>query len=88
MAHYCSTGPEIWSQTDGQITHFVVGLGTSGTLMGSGKYFREMNPAVQIIAGQPDDGFHGLEGLKHMPTALKPEIFDFSFADRTVEVST
>jgi cysteine synthase B len=88
LAHYHSTGPEIWSQTDGQVTHFIAGLGTSGTLTGVGKYLREMNPDVQIIAIQPDDAFHGLEGLKHMATAIKPGIYDFHFADRTIEVST
>jgi cysteine synthase B len=88
LAHYHSTGPEIWSQIDGQVTHFVAGLGTSGTLTGVGKYLREMNPDVQIIAIQPDDAFHGLEGLKHMATAIKPGIYDDHFADRTVEIST
>jgi cysteine synthase B len=88
VAHYHSTGPEIWSQTDGQVTHFIAGLGTSGTLTGVGKYLREMNPDVQIIAIQPDDAFHGLEGLKHMATAIKPGIYDVHFADRTIEVST
>lgn len=88
QAHYRSTGPEVWRQTDGQLTHFIAGLGTSGTMTGVGKYLREMNPDVQIIAMQPDDGFHGLEGLKHMPTAIKPGIYDVDFADRTVEVST
>ena len=88
LAHYHSTGPEIWSQTDGQVTHFLAGLGTSGTMTGAGKYLREMNPAVQIIAIQPDDAFHGLEGLKHMKTAIKPGIYDVHFADRTLEVST
>jgi cysteine synthase B len=88
LAHYHSTGPEIWSQTDGQVTHFLAGLGTSGTMTGAGKYLREMNPAVQIIAIQPDDAFHGLEGLKHMETAIKPGIYDVHFADRMLEVST
>ena len=88
QAHYETTGPEIWSQTNGQVTHFVAGLGTSGTMTGVGKYLREMNPSVQIIAGQPDAAFHGLEGLKHMQSALKPGIYDVNFADRTVEVST
>jgi cysteine synthase B len=88
QAHYNSTGPEIWTQTGGEVTHFIAGLGTSGTLMGVGRYLREQSPAVQLIAVQPDDGFHGLEGLKHMPTAIKPGIFDLSFADRTLEVST
>jgi len=88
QAHYHSTGPEIWSQTDGQVTHFIAGLGTSGTLTGAGKYLRGMNPDVQIIAIQPDDAFHGLEGLKHMKTAIKPGIYDARLADRTVEVAT
>lgn len=88
QAHYHSTGPEIWAQTHGQVTHFVAGLGTSGTMTGVGKFLREVNPAVQIIAGQPDDAFHGLEGLKHMKTAIKPGIYDVNFADRTIEVST
>lgn len=88
LAHYGSTGPEIWAQTNGRVTHFIAGLGTSGTMTGVGKYLREMNPTVQIIAGQPDDAFHGLEGLKHMQTAIKPGIYAVGFADRTVEVST
>jgi len=88
LAHYGSTGPEIWAQTDGQVTHFIAGLGTSGTLTGVGKYLREMNSRAQIIALQPDAAFHGLEGLKHMKTAIKPGIYEVDFADRTVEVST
>jgi cysteine synthase B len=88
LAHYHSTGPEIWAQTDGQVTHFLAGLGTSGTMTGVGKYLRELNPSVQIVAIQPDDAFHGLEGLKHMETAIKPGIYDIHFADRTVAVST
>lgn len=87
-AHYDTTGPEIWAQTNGLVTHFIAGLGTSGTMTGVGKYLREKNPSVQIIAFQPDAAFHGLEGLKHMQTALKPGIFDFDFADSTVEVLT
>ncbi len=88
QAHYQSTGPEILHQTEGQVTHFVAGLGTSGTLMGTGRALREWNPKVQIVAVQPDAPFHGLEGLKHMPTAIRPGIFDPSFPDRTLEVST
>jgi cysteine synthase B len=88
LAHYNSTGPEIWAQTNGQVTHFIAGLGTSGTLTGAGKYLREMNSDVQIIAIQPDDAFHGLEGLKHMATAIQPGIYDAGLADRTLEVST
>ena len=88
QAHYLTTGPEIIAQTNGQITHFVAGLGTSGTLMGVGRYLREQIPDVQIIAFQPDASFHGLEGLKHMPSAIKPGIYDPLFADRTLEVQT
>jgi cysteine synthase B len=88
QAHYKSTGPEILCQTDERVTHFVAGLGTSGTLTGTGKYLREQLPHVKIIAFQPDAGFHGLEGLKHMPTAIKPGIYDPSFADATFEVRT
>ena len=88
QAHYKSTGPEIVRQTDEQITHFIAGLGTSGTLMGTGRYLREQLPAVKIIGFQPDASFHGLEGLKHMPTAIKPGIYDPSFADETLGIVT
>jgi cysteine synthase B len=88
QAHYLTTGPEIVEQTGGEITHFVAGLGTSGTLMGIGRYLRQYNPDIQIIGIQPDAAFHGLEGLKHMPTAIQPGIYDPSFADRILEVPT
>ncbi len=88
QAHYHSTGPEIYQQTDGLVTHFVAGLGTSGTLMGTGTYLREMNPGIQLIAGQPDAPFHGLEGLKHMETAIQPGIYNPDFPDRIVRVQT
>jgi cysteine synthase B len=88
QAHYLSTGPEIIAQTEGQVTHFVAGLGTSGTLMGTGKYLREKLPNVKILGFQPDASFHGLEGLKHMPSAIKPEIYDESFAGTPLEVKT
>jgi S-sulfo-L-cysteine synthase (O-acetyl-L-serine-dependent) len=88
QAHYHTTGPEIIDQTRGAVTHFVAGLGTSGTLTGVAKYLREYNPEIQIIAAQPDSPFHGLEGLKHMPTAIQPKIFDPSTPDRTLEIST
>ena len=88
QAHYLTTGPEILAQTNGQVTHFVAGLGTSGTLMGTGRYLREKLPNIKIIAFQPDASFHGLEGLKHMPSAIKPGIYDPSFADETLEVQT
>lgn len=87
-AHYQSTGPEILHQTSERVTHFVAGLGTSGTLIGTGRYLREQVPHVKIIGFQPDASFHGLEGLKHMPTAIKPGIYDPSFADETREVRT
>ena len=87
-AHYKSTGPEILAQTAGQLTHFVAGLGTSGTLIGTGRYLQEKLPRVKIISFQPDDGFHGLEGLKHMPSAIKPGIYDESVAAEQLEVRT
>ena len=88
QAHYETTGPEVWQQTDGRITHFVAGLGTSGTLMGTGRYLREMNPAVQLVSLQPATGFHGLEGLKHMATAMRPGIYDPTLADQEVFLDT
>ena len=87
-AHYWTTGPEIVNQTDGLVTHFVAGLGTTGTITGVGRYLREYNPAIQVIGVQPDGPFHGLEGLKHMPSARKPGIFDPAFPDRMLEVKT
>ncbi|MBM3179808.1 MAG: cysteine synthase family protein [Chloroflexi bacterium] len=88
QAHYLSTGPEILAQTNGQVTHFIAGLGTSGTLMGTGKYLREHLPNVKILAFQPDAPFHGLEGLKHMPSAIKPGIYDESLAGEPLAVKT
>jgi cysteine synthase B len=88
QAHYHSTGPEIWDQTEGRITHFLAGVGTSGTLMGTGRRLKELNPAIQIISLQPDSPFHGLEGLKHMETAIRPGIYDAAFADRDIAVGT
>ena len=88
QAHYETTGPEILAQTDGEVTHFVAGLGTSGTLTGTGRYLREQLPDINVIAFQPDAAFHGLEGLKHMPTAIQPGIYDPTFADEVLEVRT
>jgi S-sulfo-L-cysteine synthase (O-acetyl-L-serine-dependent) len=88
QAHYIGTGAEVWEQTGGAVTHFVAGLGTSGTLMGTGRRLKECNPDVQIVALQPDSPFNGLEGLKHMPTAIKPGIYDEDFADQLIEIST
>ena len=88
QAHYRTTGPEIWEQTAGEVTHFVAGLGTSGTLMGTGRYLKERNPAVRVIAVQPDSPLHGLEGLKHMETSIVPRIYDPAFPDEQIEVQT
>ncbi len=88
QAHYLTTGVEIWQQTGGSVTHFVAGLGTSGTLMGTGRRLKDFNRDVQIVSLQPDSPFHGLEGLKHMPTAIQPAIYDSAFADRNIGIST
>jgi cysteine synthase B len=87
-AHYESTAPEIWEQTEGQITHFIAGLGTSGTFVGTSRRLKELSPAIRVISMQPDSPFHGLEGLKHMATALVPGIYDPALADENVSVST
>jgi cysteine synthase B len=87
-AHYHGTANEIWQQTDGRITHFLAGLGTSGTFMGVTRRLKELNPAIECIAMQPDSPFNGLEGLKYMPTAIVPPIYDARLADRHVEQST
>lgn len=88
MAHYRTTGPEIWEQTAGQITHFVAGIGTSGTFMGTTRRLKELNPAVQAISFMPDSPFHGIEGLKHMGSAIVPAIYNPHLADRTLEAET
>jgi cysteine synthase B len=87
-AHFETTGPEIIEQTGGRLTHFVAGLGTSGTFMGTGRALRQFNPAIKLISFQPEGPFHGLEGLKHMETALVPAIYDPSLADEDLRVST
>ena len=87
-AHYATTGPEILSQTDGRLTHFVAGLGTSGTFMGTGRFLREHRPAVRLISVQPESPLHAIEGLKHMATAIVPGIYDAGLADEDVTVST
>jgi cysteine synthase B len=88
QAHYYGTGVEIWRQTNGQVTHFVAGLGTSGTLMGTGRRLKDYNADVQIVGLQPDSPFHGLEGLKHMDTAIKPGIYDEKLADVQIAIRT
>jgi len=87
-AHYRTTAKEIWEQTEGQVTHFVAGLGTSGTFMGTSRRLRELNPKIRCISMQPDSPFNGLEGLKHMPTAIVPGIYDPTLADINIEMPT
>ncbi|HEY1984827.1 MAG TPA: cysteine synthase family protein [Terracidiphilus sp.] len=88
LAHFQSTGPEIWRQTGGRVTHFVAGLGTSGTFMGTTRYLKGQNAALQAISFQPDSPFHGLEGLKHMGSAIVPAIYNPHLADRDMGVET
>ncbi len=87
-AHYEGTGPEIWRQTEGRVTHFVADLGTSGTFVGTSRRLKQLNPAVQCVSFQPDSPFHGLEGLKHMATSIVPAIYDPNLADRQLVVET
>lgn len=88
LAHYQTTGPEIWGQTGGEITHMVAGMGTSGTITGTTRYLKEHNPQIRSIAFHPDAPFHGLEGLKYMPTAHQPGIYDPHLPDEIREVAT
>jgi S-sulfo-L-cysteine synthase (O-acetyl-L-serine-dependent) len=88
QAHYRTTANEIWGQASGRITHFVAGLGTSGTFVGTTKRLKELNPAIRCVSLQPDASFHGLEGWKHMETAIRPAIYDDKLADENLSVST
>jgi cysteine synthase B len=88
QAHYHGTANEIWQQTSGRITHFVAALGTSGTFVGTTRRLKELNPAIRCISLQPDASFHGLEGWKHMETAIRPSIYDETLADQDLAVST
>jgi len=88
QAHYRTTANEIWEQTSGRITHFVAGLGTSGTFVGTTKRLKELNPEIRCVSLQPDASFHGLEGWKHMETAIRPAIYDDKLADENRSVST
>jgi len=88
QAHYRTTGSEIWEQTSGRITHFVAALGTSGTFVGTTRRLKELNPAIHCVSLQPDASFHGLEGWKHMATAIRPAIYDDTLADENLPVST
>ncbi len=87
-SHYESTAPEIWEQTNGEITHFVAGLGTSGTFVGTAGRLKEYNPEIGVISFEPDSSFHGLEGMKHMESAIVPPIYDPTIADENRRVST
>jgi S-sulfo-L-cysteine synthase (O-acetyl-L-serine-dependent) len=87
-AHYRTTAPEIWRQTEAQITHFVAGLGTSGTFMGTARRLKEYSSSIECISMQPDSPFHGLEGMKHMASAIVPAIYDPALADRDIEMET
>ena len=88
QAHYENTGPEIYRQTSGRVTHFVAGIGTGGTVMGTGRYLKEVDPEIQVIAVEPDDALHGLEGLKHMTTSIVPGIYHEEQLDAKIPVST
>jgi len=87
-AHYETTAPEIWEQTGGRITHFIAGLGTTGTFVGTSRRLKELNPEIRAISFQPDSPFHGLEGLKHLATAIVPGIYDSQVADENYEITT
>lgn len=87
-AHYATTGPEIWRQTAGRVSHFITGLGTSGTFVGVGRYLRETGPHVRLVSIEPDSPFHGLEGMKHMASAIVPPIYDDRLADEKWELAT
>src|SRR5216683_4120630 len=88
QAHYHGTANEIWQQTEGHVTHFVSMMGTSGTFMGTTRRLKELNRAIRCISLQPDSPFHGIEGAKHMPSALVPKIYDPQLADRNLEIAT
>lgn len=87
LAHYETTGPEIWRQTQGKVTHFVAGLGTTGTFIGTGRYLKQRKRTIRLIALQPDDELQVIEGLKYLPTAIRPGIYDETLADRNLGVS-
>jgi cysteine synthase B len=87
-AHRDTTAPEVWEQTQGRVTHFVATIGTSGTLMGTGRGLRKFNPAIQIIAAEPAEPFHGIEGLKHMESSIVPGIYDETLLDYKIPIDT
>lgn len=87
-AHFAGTGPEIWEQTGGRITHLLAGVGTGGTISGAGRFLKQASPTLEVVGVEPDGPMHGIEGLKHLPTALRPGTYDERWVDRTVRVST
>lgn len=87
-AHYSTTALEIWNQTKGKVTHFLAGMGTSGTFVGTSRRLKELNPEIKTVAMQPNSPFHGLEGMKHMATTINPGIYDSSLIDETILVDT
>ncbi len=87
-AHFDTTAPEIWEQTNGLITHFLAGLGTTGTFVGTSRRLKEFNPKIRCVSMQPASPLHGLEGMKHLATAIVPGIYDANIADENVEVTT
>jgi cysteine synthase B len=88
LSHFEGTGPEIWRQTGGAVTHFVAGIGTGGTIMGAGRFLKSRNPNVKVVAVEPDDAMHGLEGLKHMASSIVPGIYHEQELDDKIQVST
>jgi S-sulfo-L-cysteine synthase (O-acetyl-L-serine-dependent) len=87
-AHFTGTGPEIWTQTAGRITHLIAGVGTGGTISGAGRFLKQKSPTVRIVGVEPEGPMHGIEGLKHLPTALRPGTYDDRWVDETVRVAT
>jgi len=88
LAHEETTGPEIWRDTNGEVTHFIASMGTSGTLVGTGRFLKKTNPTIEIIAAEPDSPFHGIEGLKHIESSIVPGIYDPSVHDRKIGIDT
>ncbi len=87
-AHYATTGPEIWEGLHGRLTHFVAGVGTGGTISGSGRFLKEKDPRIRVIGVEPTGPIHGIEGLKHLPTALRPSTYDARVVDETIRIET
>lgn len=88
LSHYGGTGPEIWRQSRERITHLVAGVGTGGTISGTGRYLKEQDPSIRVVGVEPTGPLHGLEGLKHLPTALRPSTYDDAVVDETIRVET